>query len=408
MKKQLHTKKNIKVVIGANFGDEGKGLVTDYLCANAKGSTLVVLTNGGAQRGHTVNFNDQIKHTFHAYSSGSFRGVDDHFGPSFILNPMSFAHERGQIDQILKGLDHQKKRAFIHSKCRWSTPYDVIVNQIVETSREEKNHGSCGMGIWETVVRYQTNYKMDILDYYRLGYPEKVNFLKYVRDNYFSERLKLYGIKNIPEDWKRIWYSPQLVENFIKDFVFMVETSRIVFSTEELFSNYDNIIFENGQGLLLDQNNKFYGPDFTTPSDTGCKTAASILMGTTLLNKSKADDINVELCYVSRTYMTRHGKGLFITETNKNSINPDMVDENNPTNEFQGKLRYGELELSQLVTRVQNDSSIFSETKNLQTSLFLTHMNEFNKVDIGFIKDKGLNVYTSDTKFSDSVKKVGD
>ena len=58
---------DIKVVVGANFGDEGKGLMTDYFCHNAtsKNKTcIVVMSNGGAQRGHTVNLLDGKKHVF--------------------------------------------------------------------------------------------------------------------------------------------------------------------------------------------------------------------------------------------------------------------------------------------------------------------------------------------------------
>lgn len=50
-----------RVVIGANFGDEGKGLVTDYLCAS-EGAGMVVRFNGGAQAGHTVVTPDGRRH----------------------------------------------------------------------------------------------------------------------------------------------------------------------------------------------------------------------------------------------------------------------------------------------------------------------------------------------------------
>lgn len=59
---------NVKVVIGSNFGDEGKGLMTDYFCAEASKrneSCIVALCNGGAQRGHTVVTPDGIRHVFH-------------------------------------------------------------------------------------------------------------------------------------------------------------------------------------------------------------------------------------------------------------------------------------------------------------------------------------------------------
>lgn len=55
---------NYSAVIGANYGDEGKGLVTDWLTMNG-GKTLNVLTNGTCQRGHTVEHADGKRHVFH-------------------------------------------------------------------------------------------------------------------------------------------------------------------------------------------------------------------------------------------------------------------------------------------------------------------------------------------------------
>ena len=69
--------RNIKIVIGANFGDEGKGLMTDYFCHQAEQrneNCIVVLHNGGAQRGHTVTTPTGIKHIFHHFGSGTFCG----------------------------------------------------------------------------------------------------------------------------------------------------------------------------------------------------------------------------------------------------------------------------------------------------------------------------------------------
>ena len=54
--------KDIKIVIGANFGDEGKGLMVDYF--SQKPNSIVVCSNGGAQRGHTVTTPNGIRHIF--------------------------------------------------------------------------------------------------------------------------------------------------------------------------------------------------------------------------------------------------------------------------------------------------------------------------------------------------------
>ena len=62
----------IKAIIGANFGDEGKGLAINHF--SREGKNLVVRHNGGAQSGHTVE-RDGKKFVFHELSSGSFNGA---------------------------------------------------------------------------------------------------------------------------------------------------------------------------------------------------------------------------------------------------------------------------------------------------------------------------------------------
>ena len=84
---------NIKVVIGANFGDEGKGLITDYFCNQATSqdeTCIVVMSNGGAQRGHTVVTPDGTRHVFKHFGSGTIAGADTYCIDDFILNPMTF------------------------------------------------------------------------------------------------------------------------------------------------------------------------------------------------------------------------------------------------------------------------------------------------------------------------------
>ena len=145
--------KRAKIVIGANYGDEGKGLMTDYFCreAAARGETcLNVLINGGPQRGHTVVTPEGMRHIFHHLGSGSFAGADTYFSDVFLINPMIFREEYEELRRT--GADF---RVFVHLACRWTTPYDMILNQMAEEFRGSKRHGSCGFGIWETVLRYR-------------------------------------------------------------------------------------------------------------------------------------------------------------------------------------------------------------------------------------------------------------
>ena len=93
---------NVKIVIGGSFGDEGKGLMSAYFARQMmerSGKCLTVLSNGGAQRGHTV-LEGEVRHVFRHFGSGTFAGADTYFPEEFIVNPMlrSFSEE---IDQEL-------------------------------------------------------------------------------------------------------------------------------------------------------------------------------------------------------------------------------------------------------------------------------------------------------------------
>ena len=80
------------IVIGANYGDEGKGTVVATQTKHAEGSVLNVLTNGGAQRGHSILTEDGSM-TFQHFGSGTYHGADSYYSRFFILNPMQFVKE---------------------------------------------------------------------------------------------------------------------------------------------------------------------------------------------------------------------------------------------------------------------------------------------------------------------------
>ena len=386
---------DIKVVVGANFGDEGKGLMTDYFChqAASKNKTcIVVMSNGGAQRGHTVNLLDGRKHVFKHFGSGTFAGADTYCPSEFILNPMQFVKELEELQQ----LNIMLPTVYVENLCRWSTPYDMIINQIVEAAREDKKHGSCGMGIWETVYRWNTQPDLySIHEFNKLPNIMKVNHLKRIRDVWLPKRLKEHGVVDIPSEWKDIVKSDELINSFLEDVnTFCEYTIRV---HRNVLNMYNTVVFESGQGLLLDQSITFYG-DNTTPSNTGIFNACKRI-------NTQFDDADVEFCYVTRTYMTRHGVGRFVTECDKSLINPDMFDETNVTNPFQDALRYGTLNIDNLKCRVHNNLLTAENLKfNYTANIAVTHTNE-HYIDYSALRSKLVEgVYTSDTRTRDSVK----
>ena len=141
--------KDIKIVIGANFGDEGKGKLTDYYTKNAD-NCIVVCSNGGAQRGHTVLKSDGTRHVFHHFGSGTLNGADTYLPEDFILNPLVFREEWEELKNL-----GWEPYVYVHGKCMITNPLDMMANQIIEKSRGNDKHGSCGMGIYNTIQRYK-------------------------------------------------------------------------------------------------------------------------------------------------------------------------------------------------------------------------------------------------------------
>lgn len=354
--------KDIKIVVGGNLGDEGKGLMTDYF--SQRKNSIVVCSNGGAQRGHTVVTPNGIRHVFHHFGSGTFNGASTYLSEDFVCNPIIFKQEYDELINL-----GYRPEVHINENCMITTPWDMMTNQIIEESRGKDKHGSCGLGIFETIKRY----KAGVTD---------VNFS--IRD-YYLEKLEKEKI-SLSYKWKKLFFDDGIFHHFVDDLTFM-NVHSVETKTNDFLNDFDNIVFEAAQGLLLDQNNTDYFPHLT-PSNTGIKNPQRIIE-----NTNWTDEINVETCYVSRTYLTRHGAGKFLSECDKSDINSGMYDKTNIPNPHQDTLRYGLLDIDQLHKRCIDDLSDFKCKK----SIAFTHINEYpiNKTKVNDIFN-GWNVYYSD------------
>jgi adenylosuccinate synthase len=362
--------KDIKIVIGANFGDCGKGLMTDYF--SQKPNSIVVCSNGGAQRGHTVTTPDGIRHVFHHFGSGTFTHASTYLSEDFIVNPIIFKQE---YDELMK-LGYIPN-VYINQDCMLTTPFDMMANQIIEENRGKNKHGSCGLGIFETIKRYKAGIT-DVDDHIR---------------EYYLEQFKRENII-LTDEWSRIFLDNGIFEHFLDDWDFMNNHS-LAISDNYFLNQFDNIVFEAAQGLLLDQNNTEYFPHLT-PSNTGIKNPKKIIK-----NVCWNDELNIETCYVSRTYLTRHGIGKFPSECDKNQINKYIFDKTNIPNPFQDTLRYGTLDLKELYNRCSNDAGDFGNKK----SLALMHCNECDWDDEELISlFKGWNIYYSDGETREDIR----
>lgn len=391
--------KEIKVIVGANYGDEGKGLATHYFSRKASQhgySCLNVLYNGGCQRGHTVEIEGLVRHVFHHFGSGTFDGADTYFDKDFMVNPMEFIRELNVLRQ-----EGVCPVCYANPYCRVSTPFDMLINRIVEESRGDNRHGSCGMGIWETEQRYLlSNHSYTYEELTELPLKSIYIYLEYLQNVYIPKRLLDYGIEQIPNEYSEILKGSGLINHFIYD---LMEMKKLVTCRTFDYDKYDTIIFEGAQGLALDSENVDEYPNVTA-SRTGS--------GVPLRRFYRSDE-DWEVVYVTRSYFTRHGKGRFATECPKNRINPYIIDNTNVPNEYQGAIRYGAFDKEAFNKRVGKDikeTGIFGS--NLNHALFVTHLN-YTKNDIcGDVSIEDLyanfgHCYLSFDKFGNDIKEIG-
>ncbi len=407
----------IKVIIGASYGDEGKGLATDHFAEQAAPSCITVLTNGGPQRGHTVEGTDGRRHVFKHFGSGTLRGAESYFGPMYMVNPMQFVKEYRELEDL-----DRAPRASVHPGCRFTTPYDVLLNQMQQA--RTGRHNSCGFGIWETVLRYQRGEGIRFGDFLAMDLQDREAYLRGLRDSYFDSRRRELGIGE--EELWEVWYEGGLLRHYLED----CEEMRLLCPVREAgyLRGFGTVLLENAQGLLLD-GRRNGEEDYTTPSVTGVGSGLGLIEGTFA-------GAEVEVCYVTRSYLTRHGDGplegtelrtrheyepLEGTELLKRhgdgpleGVAPALPgvreDRTNPANRFQGRLRYGIMkDTGVLADRVERDYALCRRpaSRNVyRPSVMVTHLNEYRGIDTDMLKDRFGTVYLSDGRTSRDIERA--
>ena len=361
---------HVDVVIGANYGDEGKGLVTEFCCRKSA-SPIVVLSNGGCQRGHTVcNAESGIRHVFHHFGSGTLLGVPSVYAKTYLLNPIKYVEERTELASA--GICPIAVRA---PGCVLQLPVDMFVNQQLESYRSKAStrHGSCGWGIWETQVRNAARGKpLTFCEFESLSYGAKQKLLHEEAEAHVHRRLVSNSIPFDRSVLETIM-SDGFTKHFISDFEQMASQVKCLESDNLVCNDYgfnvESLIVENAQGLLLD---KKYAPAdengrvdiHTTPSKCGLEGALDALGEGISIS-------DVSTFYVSRTYLTRHGDGPFPGEEAGCALDASE-DTTNVFNEYQGSIRHGRFtaeSLSALMGRAQFDGH------GTSWSIVLTHCN---------------------------------
>lgn len=326
-----------KVVVGLGWGDEGKGITTDYLTSKLPDS-IVVRYCGGHQAGHTV-VKDDIRHVFTSYGSGTLRGAETYISEHCCFYPPFMKREH---DVLLDKLWKSPKLT-IHPLAKLTTPFDIAFNRILE---RRNNHGSVGVGIGATMSRNQGPHKLHAVDTTNLRILNQK--MGKIQDYYTSQ---LIGSEH--KEFREI------ADFELRFFLDSIEDLDVYITSYEYLRNFQYIIFEGAQGILLDMDFGIY-PNVTFANTTS-RNAIEIC--------NKLGITNIDIYYVTRCYLTRHGNGFI--PNNKSIELIDNEHETNVFNEWQGEFKIHELdyELLQYAISCDNAYSYDSDKHLVMTCL---------------------------------------
>jgi len=323
-----------KVVIlaGLGFGDEGKGSVCDFL-TRSLGAKTIVRYSGGAQCGHNVVLPDGKHHCFSQFGSGSFvPGVETHLSRHMMVNPQAMLKEAQHLIHL--GLTDIWDRMSVDREALVTNPFQVAANRLREVSRGDQRHGSCGMGIGETMQDYldapeEALRVGDLLD--RSKTEKKLRASQEKKTAEFKDYLELAedGLDGCRELLSNVSWPQELANGLFWEWV-----NKVRLTSRDHLTRVTNepgvVIFEGAQGVLLDENFGFH--PHTTWSTTTFKNAYD------LLRDHSDEQTRVG---VIRTHMTRHGAGPFVTE----DLTLKLDGEHNKFGEWQQNFRVGHFDL---------------------------------------------------------------
>lgn len=295
----------IDIVLGAFFGDEGKGQTVHELCKQRGNDTMVVRFSGGHQVGHTV-IHEGKTHVFSNFGSGSLLEIPTYWSEFCTVDPHACVKEKKVLSAL--GVD---PRVVYHPLCKVVIPYDIICQIGDEKNRKD---GTVGTGFGTCLRRCKAGYPLYAIECRNIDVLRAKVMSIY--DNYYHPILEAQASsmvsKSALDDW--IWEAFTYFKDVYIGFLDRIEP-------------YRNYVFEGSQGILLDQN--FGIMPYCTPSNVTSQNAWK------LIPHGSVGDITVH--YVCRPYITRHGNGPTITNNPTSKfINPE---ETNYYNEFQGGLR---------------------------------------------------------------------
>lgn len=275
------------VVIGAQWGDEGKAKITDLLAQKAD---LIIRYQGGCNAGHTVVTNGNT-YKFHLIPSGILYDKALCFiGAGTVIHPDSFEKEINELKSQGVKFDNLK----ISPLATITMPYHIEVDGWSEANSGKGKIGTTKRGIGPTYTDKMARIAFKIQDLYSLdALNEKIDMILPIKNKTLE---KVYGLEKYTKDCIL-----SLAEKYAELF-----KPYVAFDWQDMLNRYKDktVLFEGAQGVMLDIDYGTY-PFVTSSNPIGGGAAIGSGYGPTMIQ---------EVVGVSKAYVTRVGEGPFVTE----------------------------------------------------------------------------------------------
>jgi adenylosuccinate synthase len=278
----------VLVVVGAQWGDEGKGKVTDLLCEQAH---IVVRYQGGNNAGHTVE-NEHGKFALHLVPSGIFNGdVIAVIGNGVVIDPTVL---RAEIDELeSRGISTRNLK--ISGKAHLIMPYHIMLDQVQESRLGKGLIGTTGRGIgpaYSDKAARQGVRMQDVVN--PAGFRERVKSLMQQKAEIMAKTYD-QDVSGLEADCERYIEAAESLKGHIDDVELLVWNA---------LRQEASVLLEGAQGTMLDLDHGTY-PFVTSSNPVAGYAAVGSGIGPMELN---------EVWGVAKAYATRVGSGPFPTE----------------------------------------------------------------------------------------------
>lgn len=276
------------VVVGTQWGDEGKGKITDFL---AKEASAIVRYQGGDNAGHTIQF-DGKKFALHLIPSGIFSPDKlSIIGNGLVVNPQALVKELNYLKE--NGVDTSGLR--ISNRAHVILPYHIELDRLQEEAKGDQKIGTTIKGIGPAYTDKAARIGIRFCDLL-----EKDTFAEKLKANlaYHNQVIeKIY--QGQPLDFESIFESYYAYGQEVKDYV--ADSSYLI---GQLMDQGERVLFEGAQGNMLDIDQGTY-PFVTSSNPVAGGATVGTGIGATQIDK---------VVGVCKAYTSRVGEGAFPTE----------------------------------------------------------------------------------------------